>query len=60
VPSWNGEPLAELAPWGTIRQATPEANRAAAASLSPAEVNAIRVRAGGYVESLDYTRFVPG
>ena len=37
APSWNGTPLGEVYPWGTIRTATPAANRATAMELSEAE-----------------------
>ena len=56
-PSWNREPLDEIYPWGTIRTATPEANRAAASQLSEAEQDEIAVRAGGYLKVFDYTEF---
>ncbi|HTD51465.1 MAG TPA: sulfotransferase, partial [Thermoanaerobaculia bacterium] len=40
--SWNGNVLEEVYPWGTIRQATPEANRATAGELTPAEASEVR------------------
>jgi hypothetical protein len=58
TPSWNGAPLEEVAPWGTIRRATPEANRATAAELSAAERAEVRDRAGHYLEVFDYKSFV--
>jgi len=58
APSWNGTPLSEVAPWGTIRTPTPEANRAEAASLSAAERDEIRARAWQYLEVFDYATFV--
>jgi hypothetical protein len=58
TPSWNGRPLEEIYPWGTIRQATPEANRATALELSPQERDEIRARAGHYLEAFDYKGFV--
>jgi hypothetical protein len=58
VPSWNGEPLEEVYPWGTIRSATPEANRATAAELSAAETAEIRERARPFLEPLGYESFV--
>jgi hypothetical protein len=58
APSWNGTRLEEVYPWGTIRRATPEANRATAAEL-PAEVrDEIRQRAEPFLASLDYTHFM--
>jgi hypothetical protein len=57
-PSWNGTELEEVYPWGTIRRATPEANRATALELSPAERDEIRARTRPFLETLDYVRFV--
>lgn len=57
-PTWNGEPLQEIYPWGTIRSATPEANRKTAAELSPAERDAIRAATWQYLETFDYKGFV--
>jgi len=57
-PSWNGSRLDEVYPWGTIRTPTPEANRATAALLSPAEQGEVRSRAGHYLAAFDYQRFV--
>ena len=37
TPTWNGKPLKEVYPWGTIRKATPEPNLATAAELSSEE-----------------------
>jgi Sulfotransferase family len=58
TPSWNGTPLTEVYPWGTIRTPTPDANRREAASLSPAERDEIRARAWQYLEVFDYKGFV--
>lgn len=58
TPSWNGTPLAEVYPWGTIRKATPEANRATAAELSAAERAEVGRWAWQYLETLDYKGFV--
>lgn len=58
APSWNGTPLAEVYPWGTIRRATPEANRATAAELSSAEQQAVRDRAWQYLDVFDYAGFL--
>ena len=55
--SWNGNVLEEVYPWGTIRQATPEANRATAGELTPAEASEVRARAGTYLETFDYKSF---
>jgi hypothetical protein len=55
--SWNGRPLDEVYPWGTIRRATPEANRATARELSESEAAEVRVRASHYLETFDYKSF---
>jgi hypothetical protein len=57
TPSWNGEALPEIAPWGTIRRATTEANRATAAELSPADRAEIRRMAWQYLDVFDYGSF---
>ena len=57
-PSWNGEELTEVCPWGTIRKATSETNRATAAELSNDEVEEVRRRAGLYLEVLGYDDFI--
>jgi hypothetical protein len=57
-PSWNGEELTEVYPWGTIRKATSETNRATAAELSDDEVEEVRRRAGLYLEALGYDDFI--
>jgi hypothetical protein len=58
VVSWNGQPLKEVYPWGTIRAATPAANRAAAGELSPDEQEAIQQHAGHYLEVFRYDGFL--
>jgi len=58
VPSWNGNELDEVFPWGTIRRATPEANQATAAELSAAERDEVRIAAGPYLERLGYQAFL--
>jgi hypothetical protein len=57
-PSWNGTRLEEVYPWGTIRRATPDANRATALELSPAERDEVRARTRPFLESLDYKSFL--
>jgi len=59
VPSWNGAALGEVYPWGTIRSATPEANRATAAELSAAECDEVAARAGHYLAHFDYEPLDP-
>jgi Sulfotransferase family len=56
-PSWNGERLEEVYPWGTIRSATPAANAATAAELTQSERDEIRARARPYLEPFGYTDF---
>jgi hypothetical protein len=56
--SWNGSPLAELTPWGTIRIPTPEANLATALELTSAEREEVRFRAGSFLEIFGYTDFL--
>jgi len=58
TPSWNGTPLKEICPWGTIRKATPEANKDTALELSKKERDEIRALAGEYLSVFDYKRFV--
>jgi len=58
TPSWNGEPLDEVYPWGTIRAATPEANRATAAALDADEVARVRSATWQYLDAFDYTSFL--
>ena len=56
--AFNGTELGEVYPWGTIRRATAAANRAAAAELSGAERDEIRIRAWQYLDILDYKSFI--
>jgi hypothetical protein len=58
VPSWNGEPLEEIYPWGTIRSATPEANLATAQELSSEEQARVRELATDYLEPFGYEKFL--
>ena len=58
TPSWNGRPLEQVYPWGTIRTATPEANRATAEELAEEERREVRTRAGLYLEALGYDDFI--
>jgi hypothetical protein len=46
-------------PWGTIRSATAEANRATAAELSAEEQAAVRRHAGLFLEPFGYSHFLP-
>ena len=56
--TWNGIKLQEIYPWGTIRDATPDANSRTALELSISEREAIRRAAGQYLEIFDYKDFV--
>lgn len=58
TPSWNGTPLAEVYPWGTIRRATPEANRATAEELSSRERDEVRAYTWQYLDTFDYRSFI--
>lgn len=58
TPSYNGKPLDEVYPWGTIRTATPEANRATADELSPRERDEVRARAEPFLERLGYESYL--
>lgn len=53
-PTWNGQALDEVYPWGTIRKPTLEANRSAADSLSDNEREAIAMWASPYLDSFGY------
>jgi hypothetical protein len=52
--SWNGEPLKEAYPWGTIRRATPEDNLATARELTAAERDEVALRTEAYLDAFDY------
>ena len=54
TPTWNGTPLQEIYPWGTIRKATPEQNLATARELSEAERAEVRSHAWQYLDVFDY------
>jgi len=58
APSWNGIPLNEVYPWGTIRKATPEANRETALTLSDEERAQVGAYAALYLDALDYRHFL--
>jgi sulfotransferase family protein len=57
-PSWNGKPLDQVYPWGTIRTPTPEANHATALELSGEEQEEVRRRAWQYLELFGYSDFL--
>jgi hypothetical protein len=56
--SWNSLELSEVYPWGTIRQATAEANLATAQELSKEEKEEIRLRTWQYLEVFDYKNYI--
>lgn len=58
TPTWNGTVLDEIYPWGTIRKATSEANRATSKELSPRERDEIRTYAWQYLDVFDYKSFL--
>ena len=58
TPSWNGEPLGEVYPWGTIRTPTPEANRATADELTAEEQARIAEHVWPFVDEFDYAGFL--
>jgi hypothetical protein len=57
VPSWNGAPLEEVYPWGTIRTPTGKANRATARELTRGQIDEIYARTAQYLEIWDYRDF---
>ena len=58
TPTWNRNPLEEVYPWGTIRRASPAANKITAEELSGEEIAKIRVWADHYLEVFNYTAFL--
>jgi hypothetical protein len=58
APSWNGVKLDEVYPWGTIRRASPQANRATADELSPQERADVESLAWQYLDAFDYAGFL--
>jgi hypothetical protein len=57
-PSWNGKQLEQVYPWGTIRTATPAANKATAEELTPAERDEIRARTAPFLDRFGYSEFI--
>lgn len=57
-PTWNGEELDEVYPWGTLRKVTVEVNRATADELSDKEKDEIRAYTWQYLEAFDYKSFL--
>lgn len=58
TPTWNAKQLEEVYPWGTIRKATPEANKATAQELSADEIKAVRAWTDLYLDLFDYKNFL--
>jgi Sulfotransferase family len=58
APSWNGQQLQQVYPWGTLRAVTPQANRATAAELAREEVEQIGALAWQYLDELSYVEFM--
>jgi hypothetical protein len=54
-PSWNGQKLEQVYPWGTVRTPTPEANLATMRELSADEQERIRYLAAVMLRLLNYT-----
>jgi hypothetical protein len=57
-PTWNGDVLDEIYPWGTLRKVTPGDNRATAQELSKQERDAIREYTWQYLDIFDYRNFI--
>jgi hypothetical protein len=57
-PTWNSQPLTEIYPWGTIRQATPAINQATAQELSEEVKSEIQLRTRQYLDAFDYQGFL--
>ena len=58
TPSWNGNALEEVYPWGTIRKADPQTNLQTAAELTTREQKEVAVHAGLYLKALGYEGFL--
>ena len=59
-PTWNGRPLGEIKPWGTIREPTPAVNLATAQELDERETASVRESAGLYLGAFGYEDFLTG
>lgn len=57
VPSWHGEELKEVYPWGTVRTPTEEANLATGLELSKAEIQEIYERTKTYIDIFGFREF---
>ena len=56
--SWNGAPLREVYPWGTIHRATAQANKETAQELSGQEKSTIKNLTWQYLKVFGYENFV--
>lgn len=56
-PSWNGEKLKEVFPWGTVRIPTEDINLKTAQELSKAEIKEIYERTKTYIDIFDHNAF---
>lgn len=56
-PSWHGEELKELLPWGAVRIPTEEANLSTGKELSKAEIDDIYARTETYIDILGFSDF---
>lgn len=57
-PTWNGNVLEEVYPWGTLRKVTPDVNKATAVGLSDQEKADIRAYTWQYLDTFDYTSYL--
>ena len=57
APTWNGRPMHEVYPWGTIRHPNAEANRATANELSLEEKEEVRLRTEPLLDLLGYSDY---
>ena len=56
-PSWNGEKLKEVYPWGTVRIPTEQVNLETAKELSKEEIKEIYERTKTYIDIFDHNDF---
>ena len=56
--TFNGNELEEIVPWGTIRKASTESNKATAMELSKEEQEAVRNRTWQYLKHFEYEAFL--
>ena len=53
-PSWNGEVLKQVYPWGTVKTPTRKVNIETAQELTASEINEVYFRTEMYLEAFDY------